>query len=147
MSPAPGRPENCERRIHKQMQKCVNFNGFQHDRCEAGVVYDELSDAPATMRRLPCLLNYADEDRVECPKARYPTREEAAAHEAEADRSIREYMAKIGAGECPNCGSGEWSQVGRCVYCDGCHHRLYQGTLPKEKRKAAPPVARDRRLW
>jgi hypothetical protein len=136
-----------EDHIGKLMQKCANFNGFQNARCEVGVVYDELSDTPAAMRRLPCLLQHADTDHVECPKARYPTREEAEAQDAESRRWIQEYMAKIGAGECPGCGSDEWSQVGRCVYCDSCHHRLYQGTLPKDKRKPTPPVAADRPLW
>lgn len=23
-----------------------------------------------------------------------------------------------------------WKQVGRCVYCDDCGERLYQGTIP-----------------
>lgn len=137
-----------EEQIRKLMRKCANFNGFQNDRCEAGVVYRELSDGPATMRRLPCLLEHADPDYVECPKASYPSREEAEAQDTEARRRIQEYMGKIAKGQCPECGHGEWSQVGRCVYCDRCHHRLYQGTLPKEKhKKPALPVPEDRRLW
>lgn len=118
----------------KLTRKCSNFNGFQNNACDAGVVYDELSDGPATARRLPCLLDHADPDHVECPKASYPSLEEAKAQEAESRRWIQEYMAKIGAGECPECGGEEWSQVGRCVYCNHCHHRLYQGTLPDTKR-------------
>ena len=31
----------------------------------------------------------------------------------------------------------EWRQIGRCVYCQPCNVRLYQGTLPKD-RKPAP---------
>jgi len=34
----------------------------------------------------------------------------------------------------------EWRQIGRCVYCQPCNIRLYQGTLPPERkgRKRAP---------
>jgi hypothetical protein len=28
-----------------------------------------------------------------------------------------------------------WKQVGRCVYCDDCGVRLYQGTLPADRRE------------
>ena len=29
-----------------------------------------------------------------------------------------------------------WKQVGRCVWCEPCGVRLYQGTIPKEKKRA-----------
>jgi hypothetical protein len=35
----------------------------------------------------------------------------------------------------------KWKQVGRCVYCDDCKTRLYQGRLPEDRRaslRAAP---------
>lgn len=34
-----------------------------------------------------------------------------------------------------------WKQVGRCVYCDDCGDRLYQGRLPKDRQqpKRQPP--------
>jgi hypothetical protein len=32
----------------------------------------------------------------------------------------------------------EWQQVGPCVYCVPCNIRLYQGTLPEDKK---PPCA------
>jgi len=28
----------------------------------------------------------------------------------------------------------EWRQIGRCVYCQPCNVRLYQGTLPKSRK-------------
>jgi hypothetical protein len=31
-----------------------------------------------------------------------------------------------------------WQQVGRCVYCHDCGERLYQGTLPPERRQPKP---------
>lgn len=33
----------------------------------------------------------------------------------------------------------EWRQIGRCVYCQPCNERLYQGTLPPEKKGKARP--------
>jgi hypothetical protein len=32
-----------------------------------------------------------------------------------------------------------WKQVGRCVYCDDCQERLYQGRLPAERKPARRP--------
>jgi hypothetical protein len=32
-----------------------------------------------------------------------------------------------------------WKQVSRCVYCDDCGVRLYQGTLPADRRKPRKP--------
>ena len=29
----------------------------------------------------------------------------------------------------------DWSQIGPCVYCDTHNLRLYQGTLPDDKRR------------
>lgn len=131
--------------IRKLTRKCVHFNGIQHDYCEAGINYHEQAGTNfGALRRLPCLLDHRssdDKDHVGCPRASYPTREEAEAKASESRRRIQEYMGQIAKGRCPNCGSEEWSQVGRCVYCDKCHHRLYQGTLPEGKRKpCAPPV-------
>ena len=126
--------DTTEQRIEKRMNKCVNFNGIMNDRCRAGIDYEELAGGRLALRRLPCLLNRADEDHIACPEARYPTREEAQAEIEESDRRIREYVSKIAEGVCPHCASEDWSQVGRCVYCNGCHARLYQGALPKGKR-------------
>jgi len=47
----------------------------------------------------------------------------------------------------------EWRQIGRCVYCQPCNVRLYQGTLPpnrKPKRSAPvePPATTEmRKRW
>lgn len=35
-----------------------------------------------------------------------------------------------------------WKQVGRCVYCNDCSERLYQGWLPKD-RKPPPTTPRE----
>ena len=32
-----------------------------------------------------------------------------------------------------------WEQVGRCVYCDDCGQRLYQGRIPSEHVKVKAP--------
>ena len=29
----------------------------------------------------------------------------------------------------------KWKQVGRCVWCHDCNVRLYQGTLPADRRE------------
>lgn len=124
-----------EERIRKHMSRCVNFNGIMNRVCDAGVDYDAQAGGKPALKKLPCLLDMS-EQTVECPHAKHPTREEAIAEIEESDRHIREYMGKIANGKCPHCDSGSWSQVGRCVYCNGCNHRLYQGTLPREKRQA-----------
>jgi hypothetical protein len=31
-----------------------------------------------------------------------------------------------------------WRQVGRCVYCDDCGVRLYQGRLPADRKQPKP---------
>lgn len=31
-----------------------------------------------------------------------------------------------------------WKQVGRCVYCDDCGERLYQGSLPPDRKPSKP---------
>lgn len=130
--------ERRELEIQKHQRKCVNFNGGQHDRCRAGIDYDEQAGGPPALKRLPCLLHMQDPDEaVPCPSAAYPTREEAEEWREESSRHIREWVQEIAQGVCPNCKKdGRWSQVGRCVYCNECGHRVYQGTLPESKKPA-----------
>jgi hypothetical protein len=33
----------------------------------------------------------------------------------------------------------DWRQVGRCVYCQSCDVRLYQGTLPANRKPKPQP--------
>lgn len=39
--------------------------------------------------------------------------------------------------------SHKWSQVGRCVYCDDCNVRLYQGKLPARGQQQKEATAID----
>lgn len=68
-----------QREIHIQhtMQRCAHFSGVQHDTCEAGIRYDDVRQD----RRIPCLK--WDANGATCDKAKWPTREEAEAAEAE----------------------------------------------------------------
>lgn len=120
-----------ESRIRKHVNKCINFNGVMNKECHAGVNYTRKAGSSPTIRKLPCLLDYRDpEVAVECEYAEYPTREEAIAALEESDEAINALIASIGEKRCPQCGSGEWAKVGRCVYCNHCSARLYQGDLP-----------------
>ncbi|QIN79645.1 hypothetical protein GBA65_15170 [Rubrobacter marinus] len=141
-----------EAEIRKHQQKCLNFNGIMNDRCRAGIDYDEQAGGPPALKKLPCLLRMQDPDRaVACPSAHYPTREEAEAWREESSRHIREWAEEVGRGVCPNCKKdGRWRQVGRCVYCEGCGHRIYQGTLPDSKkppRHEPPPLPFNSRFY
>lgn len=125
-----------EERIQKQMNTCVHFNGIQNRRCEADVDYSEKAGGKGALLKLPCLLHWRDpEGAVDCEHARHLTREEAIARIEEIDRDLQEWIQTVAAGICPNCRvNGRWSQVGRCVYCGECGHRIYQGRLPESKR-------------
>jgi hypothetical protein len=71
----------------KRATRCRNFNGIQHDKCEAGVCYKTLQgDGMA----LPCLPWHCDDDRpvAKCGQYGVYTAEEIAEQEREIDRSI-----------------------------------------------------------
>jgi len=39
--------------------------------------------------------------------------------------------------------SHTWKQIGRCVYCDDCKTRLYQGQIPKDHANIASNKPRE----
>lgn len=129
-----------EDRVQKKVQTCIHYNGIMHDVCEAGVDYEEKAGGRPALRKLPCML-HRSENTVACEHATYMSYEEAKADVEGSDRHVRDYLDQIAKGNCPHCYSVMWSQAGRCVYCDGCGARLYQGTLPDDKRPADYPSA------
>lgn len=88
--------------------RCVHFNGTHHDKCEAGVVYDDVFDKTTTPRSMPCLAKHNPDGRAKCEQCRFPTAEELAAEEAEHKRisdGVRQARAAIVA----HCG-GPWKR-------------------------------------
>lgn len=105
--------------------KCVHFNGVQHQACDAGVVYDKVDEGRRLPYRaaLPCRKpgKYLPDgvSQCHCPKLRFPTKEEAQAEAAEWDGHMakmeaalkvidpirKEHKGKNWSGviECPNC--------------------------------------------
>lgn len=65
----------------RAMGRCVHFTGVQRDICEAGVKYADVRGTTTRPFGLPCIQQYAN--GATCDKAKWPTREEAEAEEAE----------------------------------------------------------------
>lgn len=96
--------------------------------CEAGIVFEQQAGGRRDFfnHLLPCV---GDGRPDVCPTySPYTDEEERASLERARARLSRQFEEKI----CPACDQ-QWAgrQVGRCVYCDHCGHRLYQGALPK----------------
>ena len=106
-------------RVETIMLRCSHFTGVQHDVCKAGITYAEARGSG----KLPCLQEYAD--GATCPKAAFPTYDEAKQEAAEEDtvwaktsiahKAAREdaKAKRFGKGqggadsvECPVCGTG-----------------------------------------
>lgn len=126
--------------IAKGMDRCRHFAGLLEisesrpiTHCRAGVEYASVSrETPQSLRSIPCFRSRAA--GLTCPKAEFPTREEAEAHHADALERLRARFEAMARGECPHCKRvGEPRQIGRCVY-GACGCRWYQGKLPKAKR-------------
>jgi len=122
--------------IAEQYQNwCRHFNGLplhheREKRCKANVLYAELvTPGPGWWLRTPCLRSH-DTD-ITCPFQDFPTEEEARVHEEEAKREMAEYVQRVfGERRCPSCDKQyEGKQVERCVYCEHCNARLYQGKV------------------
>lgn len=73
-----------EQQIH---DKCVHFNGIQHDECEAGVRYD---DVRVDGCGLPCLRGgiLRGGENIPCDKRRWPTEAEINDRVEEIDNSM-----------------------------------------------------------
>jgi len=85
----------------KAADKCVHFNGIQHERCDAGVVYADVRLTPESgPRRFPCLPPIGGAPTPDnCPSRRYPTEQEIAEDRAMWDAAF----ALISAGLSPCC--------------------------------------------
>lgn len=109
--------------------KCRHFNGIQHGKCEAGIVYLSVRDASGGgPYRWPCLSPGGKEPATTtCPQRSLLTQEEHAAWERRIEERWAELEAALVAGKCHVCGADiEPSRiVGRCKYAS-CGHRLGQ---------------------
>lgn len=86
------RRERCVVRI---MHTCVHFTGIQHESCKAGINYHgQFGDGPGCFAGIPC--THEDEPNLKhCPKAEYPTREQAEEEEAAWQAHIRRAMSAM----------------------------------------------------
>jgi hypothetical protein len=130
--------ETREKEISHHMNRCKHYSGIfgpmarRNITCKVGIRYDdvrvEMTDRAPNMPKweYPCW----NPALGPCPRAEYPTRQEAEQWWDDTDREIKEYFAKIGEHICPQCGNPMTKrQIGRCVYAHPCGHRLYQGSI------------------
>ena len=113
------------------MNRCIHFNGVQHDVCDAGVNYHGLMGSETgCFAHMPCFND--EKSTVVCPKRQFPSREEAEKDVTESDARIAKFIEELNQSICSICKvQVKQRQVGRCVY-GTCGHRLYQGTVMPE---------------
>lgn len=111
---------------------CRHYTGaLSNTSCEAGVEYDAVRDTTQKPFHLPCT-DPAVRDR--CVSFEAYTDDEIAKH----NRAITGWMQHLAdfgekkRSDCPQCKQEvtQLVQVGRCVYCNPCGHRLWQGVIP-----------------
>ncbi len=119
-------------RVQEEMDRCRHFNGVQNDICEAGINFRALVGEPfyGWVKRLPCLKEYGS--GINCGVSSFPSRTDAEAALKKRDEATVAFLKKVFEDRiCPGCDQPyEGKQVGRCVYCERCGYRLYQGTAP-----------------
>ena len=55
---------------------------------------------------------------------------------SEMSAAAKDYLECLAASRCPACREVvDGKQVGRCVYCEKCGHRMYQGRVMKKRKK------------
>lgn len=75
-----------ERRILRTMSTCKNFTGIQHECCTAGLNYhQQFGSGEGCFANIPCTHEPGENTKL-CPSVEYPSREEAEAAYAEAER-------------------------------------------------------------
>lgn len=117
---------------------CRHCNGLVNTHCKADVRYEDVRDSESHPYRWPCFKSDGCPER--CALVSYPTPEEIKAHDEEVAALLQEFARKLENNICPQCDRPieRKEQVGRCVYALPCHHRLYQGRLPRQEPKLHP---------
>jgi hypothetical protein len=115
----------------RAQNRCLYFNGVQHNQCDGGVPY--WPQGPQ-----PCWRDTVSPHT--CPLQLFPSAA-LARHMAEAE--VREMQGIIDSlrtrsanNQCLHCGE-PWTtrrQVGPCIYAEPCGHRQGQGRLPKKEK-------------
>ena len=114
------------RTLHQQIsEKCVHFNGLQHDKCDAGIAYQTHRDAG-----FPCFRGEAKDKLVkgktpcQCEKQEWPTEEAVQAEIAMWDRESQKTNHGMKAVEqIRRDHKGQnWSGVIECPICNGRLH-------------------------
>ena len=113
----------------QEYARCRHFNGIQHERCEAGVRYDDVRGDPemtfAHCLPLPCWREH--EGLMTCPKRSFPTVEEAKAEAAASEAHANRLIALLGLepgrwhpdGERPLCAEPDSHQPRQVLHADG----------------------------
>lgn len=124
----PDNRDDHERRVRKEMNRCVHFTGIQHDECKVGVNYQSLlGSGDGWAAHMPCLAD--DGATVVCEQRQLATEAEARQIVAEHDAAIADFLNEMAQGICSTCKvEVRQRQVGSCVY-GACGHRLYQGKV------------------
>lgn len=111
---------------NKQIEAgCKHFNGLQHPKCNAGIVYKSLGFP------LPCITNDQGEYSGTCALFEFQSEAEIEAEQQRTDEAATKWVNSLMSGVCPYCQTKieQKEQVGRCVYARPCGCRLYQGRV------------------
>lgn len=107
-------------------ERCKHFTGLYpgHDRCDAGVLYDDVMDRSTIPYRFPCIKS--DNCASRCAHVSYPTKQEITEQEKKILARGAEALNNLGKGLCPTCGQPmEWQETqGHSAYALPCGHRI-----------------------
>jgi hypothetical protein len=113
-----------EQQVREEMRWCSHYNGIPSKVCGAGVNYRDVH--PDGFKRIVCV----NGDASRCASADFPDRERAIATVERVNEAVAALVAQFESGVCRACGEHyDGKQVGRCVYCEHCNARQYQGTV------------------
>lgn len=124
-------PKTFDEKVKQEMNRCIHFNGVQHNVCDADVNYHELLGSEVgCFAHMPCFND--EKSTVVCSKRQFYSREEAEKVVKDHEARLAEFIEQLNQSICPICKvQVKQRQVGRCVY-GTCGHRLYQGTVMPE---------------
>jgi hypothetical protein len=116
-----------EPKLGEFKNECRHFNGIQHERCAAGVLYHSFDRRIVELPCLPDSRIHKDRSVANCPSISLLTQGELLGRYREHTALIDAFCKSIESGKCFECGTDiEPSRiVGRCKYA-ACGHRIGQ---------------------